>query len=125
VSRAPREGNGPADRLPLDVREPVTLPPVEAMERLAPDEAPATLAQLITLAVVAASRTVARDRPQNEEDDRFISLKDAAAVLLTTEDWLRRNRRRLPFVVELSEGQVRVSWKALQRFMRQKVRHGG
>jgi len=95
------------------------LPPIEAVQALAPDEASTILPQLVTLAVVAASRTAAR---RNEEDDTFVSLKDAAAALLTTEDWLRRNRHRLPFVVELSEGQVRVSWKALQRFMRQKVR---
>jgi hypothetical protein len=51
------------------------------------------------------------------QHDRLLTVDQAATRLGTTEDWLRRRRAALPFVVRLSEGQVRYSAKGIERFI--------
>jgi hypothetical protein len=51
-----------------------------------------------------------------DEPDRLLTLDEAAERLAVTKDWLRR-RGTLPFVVKLSDGVVRYSSRALDRFI--------
>lgn len=51
--------------------------------------------------------------------DHLLTIDEAAARLATTRDWLRRHHD-LPFVVRLSEGQVRYSAQGVEAF----IRHG-
>jgi len=51
------------------------------------------------------------------EGDRLLTAEQAAELLNTTKDWLRRHGSRLPFTVRLSDGQVRYSSKGIQRFI--------
>jgi hypothetical protein len=53
--------------------------------------------------------------------DRLLPIEEAAARLATTKDWLRRHHD-LPFVVHLSEGQVRYSEQGIERFIRRRQR---
>ena len=51
------------------------------------------------------------------ENDRLLTIEVAAERLATTKDWLRRCRT-LPFVVQLSDGQIRYSEQGIERFIR-------
>ena len=100
---------------------PLELPPLEAIDALSEDDLPTALAQLLALqARVTARLAVARGTAARDRDDRLLTLEEAAEQLQTTRDWLRR-RRDLPFRITLSEGQVRYSAQALQRFIRTHV----
>ena len=119
ITRAP---HGPperrADRLP-DVRE-AGLPPVEAVEALPPETLPAFVAQLAALAYAAAARMVRVDRPEAlvpMHADRLVTLPEAAEMTALTEDYIRRNRSRLGFVVAVGPGTVRCSMRQIERFI--------
>jgi hypothetical protein len=62
-----------------------------------------------------------RDRVEGPVADRLLSIGEAAARLAATKDWLRRHGD-LPFVVRLSEGQIRYSEQGIERFIRQRTR---
>ena len=97
------------------------LPPVEAIDTLSEDDLAAALVGLLALqARVTARLAVAPGTAARDGDDRLLTLEQAAEQLNTTRDWLRR-RHDLPFRITLSEGQVRYSAQALQRFIRTHV----
>ena len=117
-ARSGRSGDTELTAQPL---VPLELPPLEAIDALSEDDLPTALAQLLALqARVTARLAVARGTAARDRDDRLLTLEEAAEQLQTTRDWLRR-RRDLPFRITLSEGQVRYSAQALQRFIRTHV----
>jgi hypothetical protein len=95
------------------------LPPVEAIDGLSAEALPAAMAHLAALQARAAARlaeaTNNGNRPELAED-RLLDLAQAAELLGTTDDWLKRHPE-LPFVVRVSPGQIRYSARALQRFI--------
>jgi len=53
----------------------------------------------------------------NGEGDHLLTVDEAAKKLATTPDWLRRHADELGIVVRLSEGQVRCSALAIDRYI--------
>jgi predicted DNA-binding transcriptional regulator AlpA len=67
--------------------------------------------------VVNAETTEA---PAPHDDDRLLGIKEAAAKLGVTRDYLYR-RKDLPFRVSVAPGQVRFSLKGIEKFIRAKT----
>jgi predicted DNA-binding transcriptional regulator AlpA len=57
-------------------------------------------------------------------DDRLLTIDEAAAMLNTSKDWLYRNWKKLPFVVQLSARQIRFSLKGIEKWIEEK-QHAG
>ncbi len=51
-------------------------------------------------------------------EDRLLDVKEAAALLGTTEDWLYRHARKLPFRMTLGPRQLRFSARGIERYIR-------
>jgi len=62
----------------------------------------------------------AAEAPASHDDDRLLGIKEAAAKLGVTSDYLYR-RKDLPFRVSVAPGQVRFSLKGIERFIRAKT----
>jgi predicted DNA-binding transcriptional regulator AlpA len=58
-----------------------------------------------------------------QQADRLLVIQEAARMLNTSVDWLYRQWRTLPFVVQLSPRQLRFSAKGIQRWLGQQ-QHG-
>jgi hypothetical protein len=58
--------------------------------------------------------------------DRLLTIDEAAAVLNTSKDYLYRNWRKLPFVVQLSPRQLRFSLQGIYKYIesKQEEQHG-
>ena len=66
---------------------------------------------------VLLARLVAATLSGNGRDeDRLLTVEEAARRLAVTEDWLRR-RPELPFVRKLSDGVVRYSLRAMEQWV--------
>jgi predicted DNA-binding transcriptional regulator AlpA len=63
------------------------------------------------------------DAPAPHDDDRLLGIKEAAAKLGVTRDYLYR-RKDLPFRVSVAPGQVRFSLKGIEKFIRAKTVKG-
>lgn len=50
-------------------------------------------------------------------DDRLLTIDEAAELLNTSKDWLYRNWKKLPFVIQLSPKQIRFSLKGIHRYI--------
>jgi predicted DNA-binding transcriptional regulator AlpA len=57
-----------------------------------------------------------------ETEDHLLDIAEAAQVLNTSKDWLYRNWKKLPFVVQLSPRQIRFSVKGIARYVEEKQR---
>lgn len=89
---------------------------------------PAVLVDIVARAgaVVAAAQSamVAKAMPSQQREaahDNLLNVKQAAARLSVTEDWLYRHAQRLPFTVRLGPGQVRFSAAGIERFIRTRL----
>lgn len=60
-------------------------------------------------------------RDETPPHDRLLTIDEAAARLAVAKNWLRR-RSELPFVVRLSEGNVRYSEQGIERFIQRRHR---
>jgi predicted DNA-binding transcriptional regulator AlpA len=98
----------------------VQLPTVEAVDQVPVDELPALVAELAALQARAAMR-LRRDPVPTTDEDRLLTIDEAAARLALSKDWLRR-RPELPFVVKLSEGVVRYSSRRLDAYIARHLR---
>ena len=67
-----------------------------------------------------AALRLRRDTPPALEDDRLLTIDEAAARLAVSKDWLRR-RVELHFVVKLSDGAIRYSSKRLDLYIARQV----
>ena len=54
--------------------------------------------------------------------DKLLEVKEAAAKLSVTEDWLYRKGNKLPFVVRMGRN-IRFSEQGIERYIRQKIGH--
>jgi hypothetical protein len=88
----------------------------ERVQDVPPDALPALLAQFTALQIGLAARLAVVSGAPPDEPDRLLTIDEAAQLLAVTKDWLRR-RSALPFVVKLSDGVVRYSRRALDRFI--------
>src|SRR5262249_19623610 len=100
----------------LDVNEAALLADPERVVDVPPDAVPALLVQLAALQIGLAARLAVVSAVTPDEPDRLLTIDEAAERLAVTKDWLRR-RSSLPFVVKLSDGVVRYSSRALDRFI--------
>jgi hypothetical protein len=50
-------------------------------------------------------------------EDKLLDIAEAAEVLNTSKDWLYRNWKKLPFVVQLSPRQIRFSLQGIARYV--------
>jgi len=106
-------------RLVASTTAPVCLPSVETIDQVPLDELPALVAELAALQARAAMR-LRRAATPGLDDDRLLTIDEAAARLAVSKDWLRR-RPELPFVVKLSDGVVRYSSKRLDAYLARQV----
>jgi hypothetical protein len=95
---------------------PSLLADLARVENLPQENLPALLGDLERVRAALWRRLLA-DRHEAPLHDRLLTIGDAAIRLAVTKDWLRRHAD-LPFVVRLSEGQVRYSEQGLERFIR-------
>ncbi len=102
-------------------------PAIEDLERLvsraAPEEIPKLLGQLESLQAVLWLRL--REAPISgngkgdpAEPDRFLTIKEAAALLKKPVRWFYRNQKSLPFMRPIGERGLRCSEKALDAYMK-------
>lgn len=101
------------------------LPAVEAVDTLAPEALPAFLAQLAALQARVAARIASapfttRETPR--ERDTLLTVKQAAARLSVSPDWLYRRAATLPFTRSLSPRALRFSATGIDRWLRQQSR---
>ena len=108
------------------------LAPVPTLDELAADPAraadipPATavalLGRLAGLQTVLLARALAPGGGGNVDgalaEDRLLSVKDAAAQLGHSEDWLYRHAAKLPFTVRTGARDIRFSAAGLARWIR-------
>ena len=90
--------------------DPSGVPEVE------PEAIPYLLGQLEQLKAALWAR-LSSAHQNRQPEDRLLTAKQAAPLLGTTEDWLRRRANKLPFTVTLSPGQVRYSSQGIQQFI--------
>jgi hypothetical protein len=79
----------------------------------------AVIAKLAALQARAAMRLREQPTPA-AEDERLLTIEQAADRLAVSKDWLRR-RPELPFVVKLSNGVVRYSSRRLAAYIAQQA----
>ena len=60
-----------------------------------------------------------RDTREQEEPDSLLKVQDAATRLETTDDWLYRNSKKLPFTIRNGR-QLRFSSKGIDRYIRER-----
>ena len=111
------DGGGSAKAVTLDelLEDPVRAAevPVEQVPALFGEASTTRTALDMVIAILAPQLTA---RGESDSGDRLLKIDEAATRLATTKDWLRR-RPDLPFVVKLSDGVVRYSAKAIERFI--------
>jgi predicted DNA-binding transcriptional regulator AlpA len=84
---------------------------------------PVLLLQLASLETALAGRleeltTTGADK--RIDNDRLLTVSEAAETLKTSEDWLYRNATRLPFVVRMGRRQLRFSALGIARHIEQR-----
>jgi hypothetical protein len=98
------------------------LPSIESVDTVPDGSLAATALHLTALIGRVAARlaAVASNGHEVAEEDRLLTVEEAARQLAVTEDWLRR-RPDLPFVVKLSAGVTRYSRQGLDRYVATRV----
>lgn len=89
------------------------------VHQLGVEDAAVLLAQVAAIQATLAARVASIAQPgpaRRQEDDRLISVEDAAARLGVTPRWLYRHAPRLPFARRLSRKALRFSELGLKRW---------
>ena len=86
------------------------------------DHLPALLTQFSAVQGAMAARLVATSQEPTDRDasDTLLTVEEAAARLGTSQDWLYRRTKSLPFVVRVG-GRVRFSAKGIDRFIKNRM----
>jgi predicted DNA-binding transcriptional regulator AlpA len=96
----------------------------EQARDLSPHVAAELLAQVAGLQPVLLGRLLTgvghTSGQSGSEDDRLISVSEAASLLGLTEDYLYRHAHQFPFTVRPAPRQVRFSNKGIQRYIAQR-----
>ena len=74
-------------------------------------------AQRVTLLTELLALSTAR-----EEEDRLLTIQEAAGILSVTTDWLYRHADDFTFTIRPGPGQVRFSHRGIQDYLRRKRR---
>jgi excisionase family DNA binding protein len=97
---------------------------VDHVEELSADEISGLLCQLGALQSVLAARWVrdlqTRRETGSRDDDRLLTVAEAAERLACSTDWVYRHHHRLPFAVRTGR-QLRFSARGLDRYIRQRT----
>lgn len=56
-------------------------------------------------------------RPESNDDDRLLSVDEAAEQLNVSHDWLYRNAKKLPFTKKLGPKMLRFSTAGIQKYL--------
>jgi predicted DNA-binding transcriptional regulator AlpA len=98
------------------------LPSIDAIDELPVRTLPAVIAELIALQARAVSRLREHDASPKPvaSPDRLLDVRQAAARLGMSPDWLYRHKRELPFARRIGRRAVRFSEAGLERWERQR-----
>ena len=96
------------------------------MDSLASAQLSALLAEVTALQSALLARLLTlrdfEDTTHSKDDDRLLTVEEAAGRLGTSKDWLYRNAHKLPFTVHLGPRQLRFSSKGIEKYLRNKQR---
>lgn len=73
---------------------------------------------LDALQAALVARALFGPTAEARKEDRLLKVEEAAERLGTTEGWLYRHSKRLPFVVRPGRGQLRFSLKSIDDYIR-------
>lgn len=98
--------------------DPALVPQIPA------EQIPAVLAQLAGLQAALLARLLTSPAPNAQtepvgEDDRLVTVQEAAQRLGVAKDWVYRRAAKLPFTVRLGT-RLRFSADGIERFIRQR-----
>jgi hypothetical protein len=93
----------------------IPLPPLEALDCVPTTDLPAVAMHLAAMTVRVAARLAAP--PSDTGPDSLIRVREAAALLGRSEDWLYKNADRLPFT-RRDRRSLRFSSAGIRRYMR-------
>ena len=71
-----------------------------------------------TVREVIREELAALSLARQPEGDRLLTVKEAAAVLKMSEDWVRRNAHRLPFTRRPADAVLRFSDQGMQKWLK-------
>ena len=94
----------------------------EALAKIPTEQIPALLLEISSLqsALAASLLNGAETTGTQGNGDKLLEVKEAAAKLAVTEDWLYRKGNRLPFVVHLGRN-IRFSEAGIEKYIRQRT----
>ncbi len=102
------------------MREPLDLPPVEAVDAVPVERLPALVAGLAALQARAAARLAVGGNGVQavvERDTDLLEAKEAAKLLKMSEGWLYKNAKRLPFTRRVGLRSLRFSAEGIRRYL--------
>ena len=96
----------------------------EVLAKIPREQIPALLLEIASLqgALAASLLNGAETAGAQGNGDKLLEVKEAAAKLSVTEDWLYRKGSKLPFVVRMGRN-IRFSEQGINRFIRQRTGH--
>lgn len=88
-----------------------------------PTEAiPALRGELARLDTILLTRLLAMTtNAESDSDDQLLDAAEAAAKLGTSEDWVYRHAKTLPFTVRIGKKSLRFSKAGIDRYIRQRA----
>jgi predicted DNA-binding transcriptional regulator AlpA len=94
----------------------------EALAKIPRDQIPPLLIQIASLQGALAASLLNDDETAaaKENGDKLLEVKEAAAKLASTPDWLYRKSGKLPFVVRMGRN-IRFSEAGIEKYIRQRI----
>ena len=92
-------------------------------EQILREQIPGMLAQLAAVQAALAARLLDCEGDcagKQDNGDRLLDVREAAAKLSVTEDWLYRKGDKLPFIIRLGRN-IRFSEQGIEKYIRQRT----
>lgn len=87
------------------------------------DQIAPLILKLAAIQSALASRLLdSTEKTDSRNGDKLLEVKEAAAKLSVTEDWLYRKGDKLPFVVRMGRN-IRFSEQGIEKYIRQRTGH--
>jgi predicted DNA-binding transcriptional regulator AlpA len=95
----------------------------EAVAKIPREQIPALLLEISSFQGALAANLLNEAEPAHTHGngDKLLEVKEAAAKLAVTEDWLYRKGSKLPFVVRIGRN-IRFSERGIENFIKQRTR---
>ncbi len=96
----------------------------EGLAKIPREQIPAVLLEIASIqgALAASLLDGAEQHSAQGNGDKLLEVKEAAAKLGMTEDWLYRKGDKLPFVVRMGRN-IRFSEQGIEKYIRQRAGH--